>query len=534
MKLLKSTAVVSLMTLLSRIFGFLRDVILARTFGASAATDAFYVALRIPNLMRRLFAEGSFSLAFVPVFSDYRKNRSREELKSLLDHVAGMLLSVLLLVVGLGMIFSPAFISVFGLGFDDAGQHQLASDMLRVTFPYALFISLTALAAGVLNTFGRFAVPAVTPVLLNIALICAALFLAPHFDEPIKALAWGVLIAGIIQLLFQVPSLMRLGMLPRPRWSFKHAGVRRIGKLMIPTLFGSSVAQINLLIDTMIASLLVTGSITWLFYSDRLLEFPLGVFGIALSTVILPSLSRAWSSRDNAAFGRILSWGVRSGLLIAIPAAVGLGLLAMPITATLFSYGSFTAHDVEMTAYSVAAYAAGLPAYVLVKVMAPAFFSRQNTKLPVKAAVASMVANMGLNVLFVWILWDGEWLPAHTGLAFASTLSAWLQVLILSLALKRDRFGLMAGGFWRHLMAILIAASVMGVAIHYLAGEMAQWWPMGFAGRIGKLLLIILAGGVIYLAVSALCGVSYRALWSDRSQLPASSEKDSQDGKGTN
>lgn len=511
---MRSTALVGGMTLISRLFGFLRDVILARSFGASAATDAFYVALRIPNLMRRLFAEGSFSLAFVPVFSEYRKQRSESELKSLLDHVAGMLLSVLIIVVCLGVLFAPGLVSLFGPGFTDPAQHALASDMLRITFPYALFISLTALAGGVLNSFGRFAIPAVTPVLLNLALISAALFLAPKMAIPITALAWGVLAAGVIQLLFQIPSLMRLGLLPRPRWSLSHGGVRRIGRLMIPTLFGSSIAQINLLIDTMIASLLVTGSITWLFYSDRLLEFPLGVFGIALSTVILPSLSRAHASDDHQGFGNTLGWGVRAGLLIAIPSAVGLGVLAGPITATLFSYGSFTPEDVRMTAWSVAAYAVGLPAYVLVKVLAPAFFSRQNTRLPVIAAVVSMVTNMGLNVLFVWLLWEGTLAPAHMGLALASSMAAWLQVLILANALKRDRFGLMQGRFWRLLAASVIAAAVMGGVIHLLAGELSLWWPLGFLERVPRLLGIIALGAVVYVLISLALGVSIRDVWS--------------------
>ncbi len=523
---MRSAAVVSGMTLISRLFGFLRDVILATSFGVSAATDAFYVALRIPNLMRRLFAEGSFSLAFVPVFSEYRKQRSEQELKSLLDHVAGMLLSVLIIVVSVGVLFAPGLVSLFGPGFTDPAQHALATDMLRITFPYALFISLTALAGGVLNSFGRFAIPAVTPVLLNIALISAALFLAPRMDVPIVALAWGVLAAGVIQLLFQIPSLMRLGLLPRPRWSLSHAGVRRIGRLMIPTLFGSSVAQINLLIDTMIASLLVTGSITWLFYSDRLLEFPLGVFGIALSTVILPSLSRSHASDDHHAFGATLSWGVRAGLLIAIPAAVGLGVLAAPITATLFSYGSFTANDVHMTAWSVAAYALGLPAYVLVKVLAPAFFSRQNTRLPVIAAVVSMVTNMGLNVLFVWFLWDGDLAPAHMGLALASSIAAWLQVVILSTALRRDQFGLMQQRFWRLLIAALVAAAIMGGVIHWLAGELSVWWPLGFVERMLRLLGIIGLGAVIYGLVSLALGVSYRQFWQQRDMAQGESKQD--------
>ncbi len=513
MKLLRATALVGSMTLISRISGFARDVVLARAFGVSAATDAFYVALRIPNLMRRLFAEGSFSLAFVPVFSEYRERRSRAELKELLDCVAGALTAALLLVVGIGLLAAPGFIAAFAPGFlDQPEQFELAAGMLRITFPYALFISLAALAAGILNSFGRFAIPAFTPVLLNLSLIAAALLAAPRLSEPITALAWGVLVAGVVQLGFQLPSLARLGLLPRPRLKLRHEGVRRIARLMGPTLFGSSVAQINLLVDTLIASLIATGSITWLYYSDRLLEFPLGVFGIALSTVILPALSRQHAADDPDAFAATIDWGLRMAALIAIPAAVGLALLAAPIVATLFHYGEFSAGDVAMTAASVIAYALGLPAYVAVKVLAPAFYSRQDTRTPVRIAVVAMVSNMVLNLAFVGLLMAWPVAPPHAGLALASTVSAYLNAGLLYRGLARDGVLRHDPRWRRQWIAIVLGALVMGAALIALNGDTGHWTGLAAGPRVLELALVILAGGGCYLVLILGAGLRVRDL----------------------
>ena len=382
MKLLKSTATVGSATITSRILGFVRDIVFARYFGVSGETDAFFLAFKIPNFMRRLFAEGSFSLAFVPVLSEVRAGGDRRALKDLIDHTTGTLAGILLVITAIGVLGSPVVLAIFAPGWLIEGRPEfwLSADMLRITFPYILLISLTALSGGILNTFERFMVPALTPVLLNISLIAAAVLFSEKMDVPVKALAWGVFAAGIAQLLIQVPALMRLGVLPRPRWGWRHSGVRKILRLMIPTLIGSSVAQVNLLLDMVIATFLVSGSVTWLYYSDRLLEFPLGVFGVALSTVILPNLSRKFASNNPQAFSATLDWALRLALIITLPAALGLMVLATPILITLFQYQAFQMSDVEMSALSLSAYAAGLPAFIAVKVLAPGFYARQDTK----------------------------------------------------------------------------------------------------------------------------------------------------------
>ncbi|MEM1089162.1 MAG: murein biosynthesis integral membrane protein MurJ [Pseudomonadota bacterium] len=499
MKLLKATGIVSLMTLLSRVLGFVRDVVLARSFGASAATDAFYVALKVPNLLRRMFAEGAFSLAFVPVFSEYRAQRTPEELKGLLDAVAGALAAVLLVIVAVGMFAAPVLVAVFAPGFiGEADQFALATDMLRITFPYALAICLTALAGGVLNSFGRFAVPAFTPVLLNVALITAALALAPRMAEPIKALAWGVLAAGIIQLAFQIPSLMRLGLLPRPGWNWHHEGVVRIRKLMLPALFGSSVAQLNIMLDTLIASLISVGSITWLYYSDRLLEFPLGLFGIALSTVILPTLSRLHARTESQGFAEALDWGLRLGLMIALPAALGLILLAQPLVATLFNYGSFADTDVINTAASVIAYGAGLPAFVAIKVLAPAFYSRQDTRTPVRVAVIAMVSNMVLNVLFVVLLMRYPVAPPHAGLAAASSLSGYLNASLLYRQLRREGVIVHNARWLRSSLFVALGCLAILAIVLTLAPAAEQWLEASLLERVRWLSLCVITAAAAY------------------------------------
>ena len=400
--MIKSTAAVGSMTLLSRVLGLARDIVIARFFSASDAADAFFVAFKIPNFLRRLFAEGAFSLAFVPVLTEYRTNYSAAQTKELIDRVAGTLGLILLAISLVGVAASPVLISIFAAGFiDQPAKFALTADMLRITFPYILFISMTAMAAGILNTLKRFAVPAFTPVLLNLSMIGCALWLSPRLEVPITGLAWGVFIAGIAQLLFQLPFLYREGLLPRPKWGWQHEGVQKIIKLMIPAIFGSSVAQINLLFDTFIASFLVTGSVAWLYYSDRLLEFPLGVFGIALATVVLPNLSEAHYKKGADNFNATLRWAIQLSLLIAVPATFGLFMLAQPILATLFEYGAFSDNDSMMAAYSLMAYCLGLPAFILIKILANGFYARQDTRTPVRIGIQSMCLNMLLNVVFV-------------------------------------------------------------------------------------------------------------------------------------
>ncbi len=430
--LLKSTGIVSATDLLSRVTGFIRDMIYAQMFGAGAGTDAFFVAFRIPNFLHWLFAEGAFSQAFVPVFSEYQTRAPARNCKELVDQVAGTLGAILLLITAIGVIAAPVLILLFAPGFTaDAGKYELTVEMLRITFPYLLFISLTAFAGGVLNSCGKFAIPAVTPVLLNLTMIAAALvWLAPPDGSTRRGIGLGVFIAGIIQLGFQIPFLRQVKLLPRPRWGWAARGVKQVLKLMLPALFGSSVAQVNLLIDTLLASFLVSGSVSWLYYSDRLVEFPLGIFGVALGTVILPKLSRHHASAETDDFSHTLDWALRWALLIGVPATVALMILAGPILSALFQYGEFDAHDVQMSARSLMAFALGLVAFMLIKVLAPGFYARQDTRTPVKYGLIAMGANTAMTLIFIWPL-------AHAGLALSTALAAFINAGLLGISLWR-------------------------------------------------------------------------------------------------
>lgn len=488
-RLLKSTFTVGLMTSVSRVFGLIRDIVIARLFGAGLGVDVFLVAFRIPNFLRRLFAEGGFSQAFVPVLAEYKAERSEAELKALVDQTAAVLGLALFLITAAGIVLSPILISVFAPGFISAPEkHALAGDLLRITFPYLLFISLTAFAGGILNTFKQFAVPAFTPALLNLSLIGCAIWLAPLLETPVKALAWGVLIAGVAQLLLQLPFLWKLRLLPRPGLNRDRAGVKRILKLMLPILFAVSIVQINLLIDTLIASFLATGSISWLYFSDRLVEFPLGVFGIALATVILPHLSEQHARGRARGFSEMLDWALRWVFLIALPAALGLALLARPLLTTLFQYDEFTPYDVEMAGRSLMAYAAGLPAFVLIKVLAAGFFSRQDTKTPVRIGAFAMLANILLNLALVGPL-------AHAGLALATSLSACLQAFLLYRLLKRDRVYQPGRGWPAFMGRIMLGLAGLGAIVLAGAGDPLPWLDWD-AWRRGLSLLLLVALGM--------------------------------------
>jgi len=526
MSLLRSVSTFSAMTLVSRVLGLARDIVFSRWFGASAATDAFFVAFKIPNFLRRLFAEGSFSLAFVPVLSEYRERGDRQALKSLIDAITGCLLAVLLALTALGVLAAPWVVALFAPGFaDQPEQQRLAGEMLRVTFPYLLLIALTALAGGILNTLGRFAIPALTPALLNVSLIVAAVAFSPQFDEPVKALAWGVLTAGVLQLAVQLPVLARHGVLPRPWPDFGHPGVRRIVRLMVPTLFGSSVAQINLLFDVLLASLLVEASISWLYYGDRLMEFPLGLFGVALSVVVLPTLSALHARNGRDEFRSTLAWAVLLATVIAVPAAIGLALLAEPIVATLFHYGNFDTTDVSMAGLALVAYTVGLPAFIGVKVLAPAFYARQDTATPVRIGIAALAVNMVLNVLFLLALtaWlnDGA-LPgglmtalattpgAHAGLALASSGAAWFNCAMLWRALKRADLAPALPAM--RLLATLLAGGAMALALVALTPEITRWIDASLGWRIGMLTLVIGGGALVYALVLLAVGLHPRHL----------------------
>jgi len=495
------------MTTLSRILGLVRDIVFLRLFGAVAGMDAFLVAFRIPNFMRRLFAEGAFSLAFVPVLSEYHSRRDEHDVKALVDNVAGTLGGILFLVTLVGTLAAPLLVMVFAPGFiGEAQKFDLTVQMLRITFPYLLFISLVAFAGGVLNTYGRFGVPAFTPVILNVCLIFAAVWLAPRMTEPVVALAWGVFLAGVIQLLFQLPFLSRLGLMPRPRWRPQDAGVRRIRRLMLPAIFGSSVAQINLLFDTLIASFLVTGSVTWLYASDRLFEFPLGVFGIALATVVLPSLSRKHAENSTEDFSLTLDWALRWVLLIGLPATIGLFALAGPILTTLFQYGRFSHFDVVMASYSLMAYSLGLLGAICIKVLAQGFYARQNTRTPVRIGVVAMVSNMVLNVVFVFAMMKLKLPGLHAGLALATAVSSTLNAVLLYRRLRQEVYTPQAG--WGMLVRqVLVASLVTGAALWWLSGETAGWWQWHWAERAGHLALLIGVGAALYFGLLRMQGL---------------------------
>ena len=504
--LLRSTGVVSLFTMLSRVLGLTRDVVVANVFGAGGGADAFFVAFKIPNFFRRLFAEGAFNQAFVPVLSEYRTQRELLEVRLLISYTMGSLGGVLMVISLVCVVFAPAVTFLFAPGFHEMPEKfGLASDMLRLTFPYLLLISLTAMLGSVLNSYGKFAVPAFTPVLLNICLILAALFAAPLMDPPIIALAWGVLAAGVVQLVFQFPFVKQINLLSVPRWGWSDPGVKRILKLMLPAIFGVSVAQINLLLDTVLASFLVDGSVSWLYYSDRLMELPLGVFGIAIATVILPSLSRKHSSQSQQAFSQTLDWAVRMVLLIGLPAALALVVLSAPLLVTLFQYGAFSPEDVERASLSLQAYGGGLLGFMLVKVLAPGYFARQDTKTPVKVGIKAMVANMVFNLVLILPL-------AHVGLALATSLSALLNAFLLWLGLRRQGVYQAQPGWWLFACRLAAASAVMVAVIFLLNKELAQWLAWDWRWRSGYLAMMVVAGMTAYFGSLLLLGLRPRDL----------------------
>ncbi|UTW05731.1 murein biosynthesis integral membrane protein MurJ (plasmid) [Amphritea atlantica] len=504
---MRSSALVGLMTMLSRVMGLIRDVVVANYFGAGSSADAFFVAFKIPNFLRRLFAEGAFSQAFVPVLSEYRSLKDLAAVKQLVNRVAGSLGLVLIIVTLLGVVGAPVLAAIFAPGFylNDPLRYELAVEMLRYTFPYLLLISLTALSGSILNSYERFAVPAFTPVLLNLSLIGAAIWMQPLFEQPVMALALGVLIAGSLQLLFQLPFLWRIQLLPAPVLGFKDEGVKRILKLMLPALFGVSVSQINLLLDTLLASFLQTGSVSWLYYSDRLAELPLGVFGIAIATVILPSLSRRHAEKSTEHFSRTLDWAMRMVLLIGLPAAMALLVLAEPLIATLFHYGEMTDRDVTMAAMSLRAYACGLLAFMLIKVLAPGYFSRQDTKTPVKIGIVAMVVNMVLNLILIWPL-------AHAGLALATTLSAFLNAGLLLRGLLKEGVFCWQPGWFKWLMRVGLANILMIVFLLLLAGAPAQWLSFDIGQRVTNMTILVGGGAIVYALVLLVTGMRLRDL----------------------
>ena len=511
--LLRSSGVVSFFTMLSRFMGLARDIIFARVIGAEALADVFFVAFKIPNFFRRLFAEGAFAQAFVPVLGEYREKGSQAAVKALIDRVTGTLGVSLLALTLIIVLASPLLAAIFAPKwfFDDPAKFAATADMLRITFPYLLFISMTGVAGGILNSYDRFAVPAFTPLLLNVTLIAAALIAAPLFAEPAYALAWGVFMAGVVQLMFQLPFLHRIHMLPTPKVDWQDSGVRKILALMGPAIFGVSVSQINLLLDTMLATFLPTGSVSWLYYSDRLSELPLGVFAVAIATVILPNLSRHHAAESKQAFSETLDWALKLVLIIAVPAAAALTLLAEPILVTLFYYGDvMTARDMSMATLSLRAYALGLVAFMLIKVLAPGFFARQDMRTPVRIGVIAMVSNMVLNLLFVLPL-HYYWEIGHMGLAAATSASAFLNAGLLFVFLRRNNIYAPSAGWLRFFVGLLLSVVAMVAVLILLANQLhaAQvefWQQLLWWQRVGNIAALCSAGFIVYIGCLFITG----------------------------
>lgn len=506
MNLLKSLAAVSSLTMLSRVLGFVRDTIIARMFGAGVASDAFVVAFKLPNLLRRIFAEGAFSQAFVPILAEYKTQQGEEAARTFVAYVCGLLTLVLALVTLIGILAAPWIVWISAPGFaDEAERFSLTTDLLRLTFPYILLISLSSLAGAVLNTWNRFSVPAFVPTLLNVSMIVFALFLSPYFDPPIMALGWAVLVGGLLQLLYQLPHLKKIGMLVLPRLKWRDAGVWRVLKLMGPAIFGVSVSQISLIINTIFASFLVAGSVSWMYYADRLMELPSGVLGVALGTILLPALAKTYASADRDEYSRLLDWGLRLCFLLVLPCALALAILAEPLTVALFQYGKFTSQDALMTQQALIAYSVGLLGIILVKILAPGFYAQQNIRTPVRIAIVSLLATQAMNVLFVFVI------PlAHAGLALSIGLAACLNAGLLYWQLRKaDMFQPQVG--WgvfigKLLLAVVAMVAVLLLAMHY----MPAWDEGGMLLRLLRLGALVVAGVVVYFGVLLLLGFRLR------------------------
>lgn len=490
------------MTFVSRILGFVRDTLIARAFGASMLSDAFIVAFKIPNLLRRISAEGAFSQAFVPILGEYKTQRGFDETHALINRVATWLGLILVVVTLLGMLAAPFIVTLIAPGFQaNPAKMQLTVELLRITFPYIFFISLVSMAGGVLNTYNKFGIPAFTPVWLNVSMIAAVLWFADYFAEPIKVLAWAVFVGGLLQLLFQIPFLKQIGLLPKLDFKRDDEGVWRILKLMGPALLGVSVAQISLILNTIFASFLATGSVSWLYYADRLMEFPTGVLGVALGTILLPSLSKAYASKDEGEYGQLLDWGLRLTFILAAPAAVALAILATPLVSTLFFYGKFTPVDVAMTQQALIAYSVGLLGMILVKILAPGFYARQNIKTPVKVAIFTLVLTQLMNVVFVYGLHLN-----HAGLALALGLGACANAALLYYHLRKAKLYQPQAGWWVFLLKLAFALVVMGAALHVAMGDAAMWLELSVVKRLMHLSWLVALGMGVYFAVLFILG----------------------------
>jgi putative peptidoglycan lipid II flippase len=492
-------------------------------FGAGVLMDAFLVAFKIPNFMRRLFAEGAFSQAFVPVVSEYKVQRPHDEVRELVDGAAGTLAWFLTVVTIVGVVAAPLLVLLFAPGFRvDEGKFDLTVEMLRWTFPYLLFISLAALAAGVLNSYGKFAVPALTSTLMNLVMIVFAAWIAPSFERPGIVLAIGVFVAGVVQFAFQVPYLVKMGLLRRPRWRWSHAGVRKIGSLMLPAIFGSSVSQVALLLDVLIASFLATGSIAWLYYADRLVEFPLGVFSIALATVILPGLAAHHASQSPERFASTLDWAIKLTTIVVLPATLALLLLAGPLTVVIFHYGKFDEQDVRMSTLALMAYSSGLMGFSMVKVLAPGYFARQDTKTPVRIGIQSLSVNMALNLAVVlplaFIYPDKPGL--HALLALNNGIGAWFNATMLYRGLRKQHVLHHSPGWKRTFWQVFAGNVAMGLFLWFVAGDTQRWIDMNAWHRVGWMGVLVVGGAGIYFGVLNVLGMRVQHLRVQRVAVP--------------
>ncbi|ELI5410290.1 murein biosynthesis integral membrane protein MurJ [Vibrio parahaemolyticus] len=512
-RLLKSGMIVSAMTLISRVLGLVRDVVVANLMGAGASADVFFFANKIPNFLRRLFAEGAFSQAFVPVLTENHAQGDMDETRELIARAAGTLGVIVSIVTVLGVLGSGVVTALFGFGWfldwmhggPAAEKFELASLMLKITFPYLWFITFVALSGAILNTLGKFAVSSFTPVFLNVMIILAAWFISPQMSQPEIGLAIGVFLGGLVQFLFQIPFLIKADVMVKPKWGWRDPGVVKIRTLMIPALFGVSVSQINLLFDTFIASFLQTGSISWLYYSDRLLEFPLGLFGIAIATVILPALSRKHVDSQSEGFAHTMDWGVRMVTLLGIPAMLGLMALAKPMLMVLFMRGEFSPQDVHQASLSLLAYASGLLNFMLIKVLAPGYYSRQDTKTPVKYGIIAMVTNMVFNAIFAYFY-------GYVGLAIATALSAFVNMALLYRGLHIAGVYQITKRTVFFIVRLVVAGAAMVAAILWQLEDMSVWLEWSFAHRSGMLGMLIGLGAAVYLAVLFLTGVRLKDL----------------------
>lgn len=492
------------MTMLSRLLGFVRDAIVARVFGAGMATDAFFVAFKLPNLLRRIFAEGAFSQAFVPILAEYKSQEGEEATRTFLAYIAGMLTLVLAAVTVVGMLAAPWVIMATAPGFAATPERfALTSTLLRITFPYILLISLTSMAGSVLNTWNRFSVPAFAPTLLNVSMIGFALFATPYFHPPVLALAWAVLVGGFLQLGYQLPHLKKIGMLVLPRLKWRDPSVWRVMRLMGPAIIGVSVSQISLIINTIFASFLNQGAISWMYYADRMMEFPSGVLGVALGTILLPSLSKSVASGNLQDYSRLMDWGLRLCFLLALPSAVALGILSKPLIVSLFQYGRFNAFDAAMTQRALVAYSVGLMGLIVVKVLVPGFYARQDIKTPVKIAIVTLICTQLMNLVFIGPL-------QHAGLALSIGLASCLNAGLLFWQLRKQQIFQPQAGWRLFLIKLVVAVVVMSLVLLGICAWMPAWDMGGMTSRILRLLLVVVVGAGSYFATLALLGFRLR------------------------